>query len=144
MLHGTCLWVTKFARLVVIFCIANVYWSTRPTHSSDNCFCPSVCPSIRPSPLFKTKTNFKRKQCSVRVDHRWLVNLFVSYFLVAPTSIEMVGYVAGQRIDVDENEEIELTCKVENAKPKANIAWYKGDSLMTDLSKYVIYIYVIY
>ena len=42
-----------------------------------------------------------------------------------------MGYSTGQRIDIRENEEFELTCKVSNAKPKAEIAWYR-DSVKYD------------
>ena len=38
------------------------------TAGSDNCFCtcrPFLRPSVRSSPLFQSKTNFKRKQCSL-------------------------------------------------------------------------------
>ncbi len=50
---------------------------------------------------------------------------------MAPTSIEIVGYSAGQRVDIKENEELELTCKVANAKPKANIVWYRNNARFT-------------
>ena len=39
----------------------------------------------------------------------------------------MVGYSTGQRIDIRENEEFELTCKVSNAKPVAEISWYRDN-----------------
>ena len=45
-----------------------------------------------------------------------------------PTSIEIVGHPAGSRVKIRENEEVELTCKVANAKPKADIVWYRKDS----------------
>ena len=44
-----------------------------------------------------------------------------------PTNISMVGYSSGQRIDIRENEEFELTCKVSNAKPVAQISWYRDN-----------------
>lgn len=50
------------------------------------------------------------------------------HVLLAPTSIEIVGQRAGSRIDIRENEEVEITCKVANAKPKAHIIWYRKDS----------------
>ena len=46
---------------------------------------------------------------------------------VPPTNISMVGYSSGQRIDIRENEEFELTCKVSNAKPVAEISWYRDN-----------------
>ena len=45
-----------------------------------------------------------------------------------PTSIEIVDHPAGSRVKIQENEEVELTCKVANAKPKAVIVWYRKDS----------------
>ncbi len=55
-------------------------------------------------------------------------NALFSFVLVPPTSIEIVGHRAGSRIDIRENEEVEVTCKVQNAKPKASIVWYRKDS----------------
>lgn len=45
-----------------------------------------------------------------------------------PTSIEIVGHPPGSRVKIKENEEVELTCKVANAKPKADIVWFRKDS----------------
>lgn len=45
---------------------------------------------------------------------------------VPPQSIELVGHSAGSRIDITEHEEVELTCKVANAKPAAAIAWFRN------------------
>ena len=50
------------------------------------------------------------------------------FFTVPPTSIEIVDHPAGSRVKIQENEEVELTCKVANAKPKAVIVWYRKDS----------------
>ena len=53
---------------------------------------------------------------------------------MAPTNISLVGYSTGQRIDIRENEEFELTCKVSNAKPVAEISWYR-DNVKYDAGK---------
>ena len=45
-----------------------------------------------------------------------------------PDTIEIVDHPAGSRVKIRENEEVELTCKVSNAKPKADIVWYRKDS----------------
>ena len=45
-----------------------------------------------------------------------------------PSSIEILDHPAGTRVKVRENEEVTLTCKVANAKPKADIVWYRKDS----------------
>ena len=50
------------------------------------------------------------------------------HVLLPPKSIEIVGHQAGSRVDIRENEEVELTCKVANAKPKADIVWFRKDS----------------
>ncbi|XP_071744729.1 nephrin [Lepeophtheirus salmonis] len=45
--------------------------------------------------------------------------------LLPPTSIEIIGHPQGSKIEIRENEEIELQCRVSNAKPKAMIRWYR-------------------
>lgn len=44
---------------------------------------------------------------------------------VPPTRIEIVGIRSGTRLDVKENEEVELKCVVHDARPKARIVWYR-------------------
>ncbi len=44
---------------------------------------------------------------------------------VPPTSVEIVDYVAGSRIMSREGEELLLQCLVRNAKPAAEIVWFK-------------------
>ena len=48
-------------------------------------------------------------------------------FLVPPTSIEILNHLSGSKIEVKENEEVEIACKVSNAKPKARIFWYRNN-----------------
>ena len=58
--------------------------------------------------------------------------IFFSLHVVPPTSIEIVGHPPGSRVKIQENEEVELTCKVVDAKPKADIVWYrKGSPFVT-------------
>lgn len=45
--------------------------------------------------------------------------------IVAPTSVEIVDYVAGTRVMSREGEELVLQCLVRNAKPAAEIVWFK-------------------
>ena len=59
---------------------------------------------------------------------KYLENNYFFSFTVPPTSIEIVDHPAGSRVKIRENEEVELTCKVANAKPKADIVWYRKDS----------------
>jgi hypothetical protein len=49
-------------------------------------------------------------------------------FSVPPESIQILNHKQGSRLDIRENEELELKCKVANAKPKATIVWYRKDS----------------
>ncbi len=51
---------------------------------------------------------------------------------VAPVSIELVGRDVGSVIEVNENEELEVKCKVRDSKPAAQIRWYKDDIRITD------------
>ena len=49
------------------------------------------------------------------------------YLAVPPTNIQILNYHSGSRIEVKENEEVEIACKVSNAKPKAKILWYRNN-----------------
>ena len=44
-----------------------------------------------------------------------------------PTNIQILNHLSGSRIEVKENEEIEIACKVSNAKPRARITWYRNN-----------------
>ena len=58
-----------------------------------------------------------------------------------PDNIEIVGFTPGSRVKIRENEEVELTCKVSNAKPKADIVWYRKDSqFVTGKKSFVIFL----
>ena len=46
---------------------------------------------------------------------------------MAPTAVSMVGRRHEEVIEVHEDEEVTLECMVENAKPVAEITWYKND-----------------
>ena len=46
---------------------------------------------------------------------------------MAPTSISLLGHPPGSQIEVTEHEELEITCEVGQAKPKAEIRWYKDE-----------------
>ena len=39
----------------------------------------------------------------------------------------MPGRLAGQVIDINVNEELELTCLVSNSKPVSSVQWYRND-----------------
>ena len=54
---------------------------------------------------------------------------FVHCFLfsVPPTQIQMMNHMSGSRIDIKENTELEISCKVSNAKPRAGIILYRNN-----------------
>lgn len=44
-----------------------------------------------------------------------------------PTQIQIMNHLSGSRIDIKENAEVEISCKVSNAKPRAGIIWYRNN-----------------
>ena len=56
-----------------------------------------------------------------------------------PTKIDILNHVSGSRIDVKENEEVEIACKVSNAKPKARINWFRNNvAFNPGLGQYIV------
>lgn len=47
--------------------------------------------------------------------------------IAPPTSLRIDGYENNARVEVTENQNVSLTCHVENAKPAAVITWFKGE-----------------
>jgi hypothetical protein len=45
---------------------------------------------------------------------------------VPPTKAELVGYTGGAQLVVQDGADVELTCRVHDAKPKPDIIWYLG------------------
>ena len=66
------------------------------------------------------------------------------FFSVPPDTIEIVDHPAGSRVKIRENEEVELTCKVSNAKPKADIVWYRKDSQFVTGTEYVLNLFYVH
>ena len=56
-----------------------------------------------------------------------LNNYKVFLILVPPTNIQILNHLSGSRIEIKENEEVEIACKVSNAKPRARILWYRNN-----------------
>lgn len=48
------------------------------------------------------------------------------FFAAPPASIEIQGYSHNSKVEVRENQDLTLTCIVSNAKPAAEIKWYRG------------------
>lgn len=44
-----------------------------------------------------------------------------------PASIEIKGYSHNSKVEVRENQDLQLKCIVANAKPAAQIVWYRGN-----------------
>ena len=55
-----------------------------------------------------------------------IISVFFFSFLAPPSSIEIVGHTTNSKIEIKENEELEIECLVKNSKPAAKIVWYKG------------------
>ncbi|XP_055904488.1 nephrin isoform X2 [Eupeodes corollae] len=52
--------------------------------------------------------------------------------IAAPTSIQIDGYGSNSRVEVIEKQNLTLKCIVENAKPAAEIVWYRGNMEYTN------------
>lgn len=50
-----------------------------------------------------------------------------SFFAAPPSSIEILDHPSNTKIEIKENQEFHLECKVRNAKPAAKIVWYRGN-----------------
>lgn len=69
--------------------------------------------------------------------HFYLIMLIISFIIfiyhlflsisAPPTSIEIVGHAPHAKVEVRENQELSLQCVVANAKPAAEIVWYRGN-----------------
>ncbi len=54
-----------------------------------------------------------------------MLSFFFCIYAVPPTSVEIVDHVVGSKIMSREGEEVILQCLVRNAKPAAEIVWFK-------------------
>ena len=59
---------------------------------------------------------------------------------VPPTSIQILNHLAGAKVEVKQNEEVEISCRVANAKPVAKIIWYRNNVVFNPgVGGYIIY-----
>ena len=65
--------------------------------------------------------------CYVSYDFEVLAAVVNGYFLVPPTKAELLGYKSDSELIVREEEEVELVCRIHNARPRPDIIWYLGD-----------------
>ena len=57
-----------------------------------------------------------------------------------PTSIQILNHLAGAKVEVKQNEEVEISCRVANAKPVAKIIWYRNNVVFNPgVGGYIIY-----
>ncbi|KRT84243.1 Immunoglobulin, partial [Oryctes borbonicus] len=47
--------------------------------------------------------------------------------IAPPSSVEILDHPSSSKIEIRENEEFHLECRVRDAKPAANIVWYRGN-----------------
>lgn len=60
-------------------------------------------------------------------DINFLIPFFSFLFSAPPTSIEIQGYQHNSKVEVHENQELTLTCIVSDAKPAAQIQWFRSN-----------------
>lgn len=53
--------------------------------------------------------------------------LIFIFFAAPPSSIEIQGYTNNAKVEVRENQDLTLTCIVANAKPAAQIQWFRNN-----------------
>lgn len=55
-----------------------------------------------------------------------------------PSSVEIMDHPTNSKIEIKENQEFTLECRVRNAKPAAKIVWYRGN-VELNIRKYLAY-----
>ncbi|XP_037952389.1 kin of IRRE-like protein 1 [Teleopsis dalmanni] len=60
-----------------------------------------------------------------------------------PSSIEIEGYTPNSKVEVRENQDLTLKCTVANAKPKAEIIWYRGNVEYNSVSGLKMYFSIV-
>ncbi|KAK6623565.1 hypothetical protein RUM43_009417 [Polyplax serrata] len=48
--------------------------------------------------------------------------------IAPPSSIEIINHSSNDKIEIRENQELEIECLVKNSKPAAKVVWYRGDT----------------
>lgn len=49
------------------------------------------------------------------------------FFSAPPSTIEIQGYGPNSKVEVRENQDLTLTCIVSDAKPAAQVQWYRNN-----------------
>lgn len=53
--------------------------------------------------------------------------LFFLFISAPPSNIEIQGYGPNSKVEVRENQDLTLTCIVSDAKPAAQIQWFRNN-----------------
>lgn len=52
--------------------------------------------------------------------------IIISFVAAPPSAVEILDHPSNSKIEIKENQEFHLECRVKNAKPAAKIVWYRG------------------
>lgn len=63
--------------------------------------------------------------------------MFSVLFSAPPSSVEILDHRHNSKLEIKENQEFHLECRVRNAKPAAKIVWYRGN-IELNIRKYLI------
>lgn len=55
-----------------------------------------------------------------------MIQIFLCFCTAPPSSVEILDHPPNSKIEIRENQEFHLECRVKNAKPAAKIVWYRG------------------
>lgn len=61
------------------------------------------------------------------LDFFFLINIFSHFLAAPPARIEIQGYAHNSKVEVRENQDLTLTCIVADAKPPAQIQWFRNN-----------------
>lgn len=53
--------------------------------------------------------------------------MVVCFVSAPPSTVEIIDHRHNSKIEIKENQEFHLECRVRNAKPAAKIVWYRGN-----------------
>ncbi|XP_046865422.1 nephrin isoform X1 [Drosophila willistoni] len=77
--------------------------------------------SINDDAEYQCQVGPARLQSAIRANAKLTV-------ISPPSSIEIKGYSHNSKVEVRENQDLQLKCIVANAKPAAQIVWYRGNT----------------
>lgn len=71
------------------------------------------------------------------------IYLYLIFFFITapPSNIEIQGYGPNSKVEVRENQDLTLTCIVSDAKPAAQIQWFRNNVEIKTGNKKNLHIY---